>query len=112
MPITQTGRLSARRSRYARSLVLPSRQYTSSQSRNEIHFPSGETAGELSHVEIEPLVVVEPRGRALTAGRMERHQVSAAVSLAEATRQGADDFLLLVVIDPAVAAEDPDRALS
>ena len=72
------------------------------------------TAGELNrvsvlpHVEVEPLVVMEPRRRAVAARGMERHQVRAAVAGAEAARHGPDDLEVRGGHDRAVAAEDPD----
>src|SRR5436190_24015549 len=41
---------------------------------------------------------------------MERHQVRTAVTLAQAPRHRANDFLLLVIVHATVTAKNPDQA--
>ena len=52
---------------------------------------------------------MKPFRRTAAARRMKRHQVRAAVALAQTLRHRTDDFLLLVVVHAAVATENPDQ---
>ncbi len=62
----------------------------------------------LSQVEIEPIIAVKPGGRAVAARRMKSHQMTAAIAFAQAVGHHADNFLLLVAINRAIAAQNPN----
>src|SRR5262245_51641860 len=64
----------------------------------------------LAHVEIQPVIVVEILGGTGAAGGVEGDQVRAAVALPQAASHGADDLLVGLRLDRAVASKDPDHA--
>src|SRR5262245_45375274 len=61
----------------------------------------------LAHVEIEPGLVVKPRRRTLTARRVQRDQMCAAVTALEPARQRSNDLAVRVSLDRAIATKDP-----
>src|SRR5689334_15230014 len=64
----------------------------------------------LPHIEIEPRLVVKPRTRPRPAGWMQADEMRAAVAFPQPARHRPHDFLLLLVLEPAVASENPDQA--
>src|ERR1700752_3469288 len=74
--------------------------------------PAGELGhvAVLPHVEVQPVVVVEPGGRAVAAGWRKRAQVRAGIARAQSTRHGAHDVDVRGRLDGTVTAEYPDDA--
>jgi hypothetical protein len=64
----------------------------------------------LAHVEIEPVLSMKPRRRAVTAGRVESDQMGAFVAFPQAASHGPQGVEMRLFLDRAVAAEDPDEA--
>src|SRR6185436_9212572 len=65
----------------------------------------------LTHVEVEPRLVVQPRGRPLAAGRVQRDEVGAAVARAEATGHRRENRAMHRGLDRPISTQDPDDAV-
>src|SRR5688572_16548626 len=63
----------------------------------------------LTHVEMQPLLFVEPLEGSVSAGRVKGHEMSSAISHAQSFGHGADDFFVLIAFDGAIAAKDPNN---